>query len=82
MIFWVWFGLSLVGAVAHLAIQHETPRTRARVVEILLLYFLAVYYGFAAFVSGLGHLLLATHLKLGPSGWPTEDAARQASEGR
>jgi len=84
MIFWVWFALSVVGALVHLAIQTKTPRTKARVVEVLLLYFLAVYYGFAAFVSGLGHLVLGDQQAeyIGwPAGNPFQDEFAFASLG-
>ena len=46
MIFIIIFLVTVVGAIAHLYIFQSVPRTKERIVEVFLLYFLCVEWGF------------------------------------
>ncbi|MCA1960328.1 MAG: hypothetical protein LDL33_05995 [Desulfomonile sp.] len=52
---------SFTGFALHLGLSRE-PRTRARVVELLLLYFLVVNIGFNGLLTWYGHTFLADEI--------------------
>jgi len=58
-----------VAAAVHLYIDKE-PRSRKRILEIFLLYFLVVGYGFGSLWGFVGHTVLADHVAKS-IGWAT-----------
>jgi hypothetical protein len=51
------FVVLVVGAFVHLWATRSTPRTRQRIVEVFLLYFLCVGWGLGSVLWMLGHIL-------------------------
>jgi len=67
----IWVVLATVAvllAVVHIALS-EPPRTRARVVEALLLYFFVIPIGMGGFMGFLGHIARARAVAAS-IGWP------------
>gem|GEM_PF-584226 len=69
IIFVVIFSAAAVGALVHLRVTRSTPRTRQRVVEVLLLYVLCVAWGFGGALVALGHIVNPDGIAAA-SGWP------------
>lgn len=60
--------LTIIGAVLHLFIS-KAPKTKNRIIEILLLWFLLVMVGFGAIWAFIGHVFLANMIAA-TIGWP------------
>lgn len=58
MIFVVIFMATMVAALIHLLAIPSPTRTRARVVEIFLLYFLSIQFGFGGVLLALPHIVV------------------------
>ena len=58
MVFHFVFGLSLFCAAVHLYRERASGLTRARVVEVLLLYILCVQWGFGGAFLSIPHILM------------------------
>lgn len=70
MIFIIIFLVTVVGAIAHLYIFQSVPRTKERIVEVFLLYFLCVEWGFGAVVTSIPHILIPDRIA-NYIGWQT-----------
>ncbi|GAB4137577.1 DUF6790 family protein [Thermopirellula anaerolimosa] len=70
MIFIIIFLVTVVGAGAHLYIFQSVPRTKERIVEVFLLYFLCVEWGFGAVVTSIPHILIPDRIA-NYIGWQT-----------
>jgi hypothetical protein len=65
----VFMGLAIVGAIVHLFVSKQ-PRTRERVVQVFLLYFLVVDIGVFGVIGASGHIFRADEIAE-EIGWPT-----------
>lgn len=61
--------ITLIGAVLHLFLS-KMPKTKNRIVEIFLLWFLVVMVGFGSIWGFIGHVFMA-NLVAEMIGWPT-----------
>jgi len=57
----VFLGVTLVGFALHLSISNQ-PRTKTRIVELLLLYFLTVNIGLGGILAWYGHTFMADEI--------------------
>ena len=69
MIFGMLVVVAVVPALVHLRVTRSTPRTTQRVVEVLLLYFLCVPWGYGSVLLPLGHISTPAEIAAA-SGWP------------
>jgi hypothetical protein len=75
MIFLVFYLLALLTASIHLAVDNK-PRTRDRVIEIVLLHLLTVAYGLGCMLSFIGHKYRADEIARS-IGWPPGNPFQQ-----
>jgi len=68
MIFIVNFIATIVGAAVHLYRMPSSHRTRQRVIEVLLLYFLCIQWGFGAVLTSVPHIVVPDTIA-GYIGW-------------
>jgi hypothetical protein len=65
----IFVAAAIIGFALHLALGKQ-PRTRARIVELLLLYLLVVNIGLGGLLGWLGHTFTPDEIAL-KIGWPT-----------
>ncbi len=58
MIFIVIFAATVAGALLHLYVTRSTSITKARIVEVSLLYLLSVQWGFGAALTAVPHIVV------------------------
>jgi len=70
MMFIFALAVTIVSAIVHLLVSKSIPRTKKRVVEVFLLYFLGNQWGFVAVLSSLNHIVAPDNLAIA-IGWQT-----------
>lgn len=61
--------LLAAGVTIHLAADKKTPRDARRIVELVLMYYIFIFFGLSQVMSGLGHILQSDKIAA-YIGWP------------